>query len=237
MEPSNNVTPHNMSLKPILLHGHAGGPNPWKVVLLLKELNIPYEHKLWDFPDLKKPEYEKLCPNGRTPTIEDPNTGITLWESGAILEYLIEEYDKENKFTYTSSPEKYQLKQWLHFQVSGQGPYFGQRVWFNIYHADKIPSAIDRYSKEIKRVLTVLDKHLKDQGTDYLVGDKYTYADLAFIPWNLLLPFIFGEESEAFHAEVKKELPTYHAWFERIMARPASQEMKKEREKNFEKKE
>jgi hypothetical protein len=84
----------------------------WKVVLLLKELNIPYEHKLWDFPDLKKPEYEKLCPNGRTPTIEDPNTGITLWESGAILEYLIEEYDKENKFTYTSSPEKYQLKQW-----------------------------------------------------------------------------------------------------------------------------
>lgn len=48
-----------MSLKPILLHGHAGGPNPWKVVLLLKELDIPYEHKLWQFPDLKTPEYEK----------------------------------------------------------------------------------------------------------------------------------------------------------------------------------
>jgi glutathione S-transferase len=83
-----------------------------KVVLLLKELSIPYEHKLWDFPDLKKDEYEALCPNGRTPTIEDPNTGITLWESGAILEYLIDTYDKDKKFTYTSSPEKYQLKQW-----------------------------------------------------------------------------------------------------------------------------
>jgi glutathione S-transferase len=106
------ITLSNMSLKPILIHGHAGGPNPWKVVLLMKELGLSYEHKLWDFADLKKPEYEKLCVNGRTPTIEDPNTGITLWESGAIVEYLIDEYDKENKFTYTSTPEKYLLKQW-----------------------------------------------------------------------------------------------------------------------------
>ncbi|KAG9884465.1 glutathione S-transferase, partial [Aureobasidium melanogenum] len=224
-----------MSLKPILIHGHAGGPNPWKVVLAMKELGLPYEHKLWDFPDLKKPEYEKLCVNGRTPTIEDPNTGITLWESGAIVEYLIEQYDKENKFTYTSSPEKYLLKQWLHFQVSGQGPYFGQRVWFNIYHETKIDSAVERYSKEIKRVLTVLDKHLKQQGTEYLVGDKYTYADLSFIPWQMLLPFIFGEQSDAFHAEVEKELPHYWAWWQRISNRPATQEMKKEREANFQK--
>lgn len=101
-----------MSLKPILLHGHAGGPNPWKVVILLEELQLPYEHKIWEFPNLKTPEFEKINPNGRTPAIEDPNTGITLWESGAIVEYLIETYDKENKFTYTSTPEKFYLQQW-----------------------------------------------------------------------------------------------------------------------------
>jgi glutathione S-transferase len=98
--------------KEITVHGHAGGPNPWKVVMLLEELNIPYNLKLWDFPDLKKEPYEKMNVNGRTPTIEDPNTGITLWESGAILEYLEETYDKEGKFTYSSTPEKFYLKQW-----------------------------------------------------------------------------------------------------------------------------
>lgn len=97
LQPESSINFTTMSLKPILLHGHVGGPNPWKVVLLLKELNLPYEHKFWDFGDLKKPEYEKLCVNGRTPTIEDPNTGIILWESGAILEYLVDLYDKEKE--------------------------------------------------------------------------------------------------------------------------------------------
>lgn len=69
-----------MSIKPIVLHGHKGGPNPWKVALVLEELDIPYETKFWEFQDLKTPEFEKLNPNGRTPAIEDPNTGITLWE-------------------------------------------------------------------------------------------------------------------------------------------------------------
>ena len=61
--------------------------------------------------------------------IEDPNTGITLFESNAIIAYLIETYDKEGKITYTSSPEKWELKQWSYFQASGQGPYFGQAAW------------------------------------------------------------------------------------------------------------
>lgn len=73
-----------MSIKPITLHGHAGGPNPWKVALMLEELKIPYETKLWDFPDLKTEKYEKMNVNGRTPTIEDPNTGITLWEVRSV---------------------------------------------------------------------------------------------------------------------------------------------------------
>ena len=61
--------------------------------------------------------------------IEDPNTGITLWESAAIISYLIDTYDKEHKLDYTSTPEKYLLEQWSYFQASGQGPYFGQCAW------------------------------------------------------------------------------------------------------------
>ena len=102
-------------------------------------------------------------------------------QSGAILEYLEETYDKEHQFTETSSPQKWQVKQWLHFQVSGQGPYFGQRVWFMRYHPEQVKSAQDRYAGEIKRVISVIDKHLKATGNQYLIGNKYTYADLAFL--------------------------------------------------------
>ncbi|GAB7342255.1 hypothetical protein MBLNU457_g0498t1 [Dothideomycetes sp. NU457] len=216
-------------MKPITLHGHSGGPNPWAIALLLEELNLPYEHKIWDFPDLKKENFEsKLSPNGRVPVIEDPNTGITLWESGAILEYLEETYDKEHKFTETSSPQKWQLKQWLHFQVSGQGPYFGQRVWFMRYHPEQVKSAQDRYAGEIKRVISVIDKHLKATGSQYLIGDKYTYADLAFLPWNWLIPFACDE---SFEKELEKEFPTYWSWWTKISQRPASQKVMKDRQK------
>jgi len=212
--------------KEIVLHGHAGGPNPWKVALLLEELKLPYTLKLWEFPDLKKEPFEKMNPNGRTPVIEDPNTGITLWESGAILEYLIETYDKEGKFTYTSSPEKYYLKQWLHFQVSGQGPYFGQSAWFQNYHPEKVPSAVERYNNEITRVCTVIDKHLKTTGQEYLVGNKFTYADLSFIPWNNMISWLKGAEGEK---ELEK-LPHYWAWWQKISTRPATEKVKKDRE-------
>lgn len=76
-------------------------------------LQIPIENP-------KDESFTKINPNGRLPAIEDPNTGLTLWESGAIIEYLIETYDKEHKLTFTSAPEKWQLKQYLHFQMSGQ---------------------------------------------------------------------------------------------------------------------
>lgn len=70
--------------------------------------------------DPKEDSFTKINPNGRLPAIEDPNTNLTLWESGAIVEYLVENYDKENKLTFAGLPEKYHLKQYLHFQMSGQ---------------------------------------------------------------------------------------------------------------------
>lgn len=91
---------------------------------------MPYELQMLDFPEMKQEPYTSVNPNGRVPAIEDPNTGITLWESSAIIDYLLETYDKSNSLQYTSGPEKFLQKSWMALQISGQGPYYGQRVWF-----------------------------------------------------------------------------------------------------------
>jgi len=202
--------------KPITLYSHASGPNPWKVAIILEELGLPYESKMMDMGQLKKEPYVSLNPNGRVPCIEDPNTGIVLWESGAIVEYLIETYDKSNKLSFSTSPEKFYCKQYLMFQMSGQGPYFGQGAWFKNFHHEKLPSAIERYEKEVRRVVGVLDSVLKDK--EYLVGGKCTYADLVFLTWSGLVPWLLGESGAE---EVKNECPHYTAWIGRLMERPA----------------
>ena len=184
--------------------------------MILEELKVPYESKYLDMTTVKQEPYISVNPNGRVPAIEDPNTGLTLFESGAILEYLVEQYDKENKLAYTDFKNKYITKSWLHFQMSGQGPYFGQRAWFAKFAPEKIPLALERYEKEVKRVLGVLDGHLKKQGTDYLVGDKCTYADIAWVPWNNYAPMLLGEDFD-----LKKEFPSVAAWHGRLTSRPA----------------
>ena len=212
-----------MSLKPITLWGHGGGPNPWKVALILEELNVPYSIKVIEFPDMKKEAYESINPNGRVPTIEDPNTGITLWESGAIIEYLVETYDKQHKFSFASgSKESYEAKQWLYYQVSGQGPYFGQAMWFALYHPEKIPSAVDRYVNEIRRVSSVLDRVLQDK--EFLVGGKFSYADAAFVTWYVVVA-LFGDK-----INLETDFPRLNAWLERSKARPAIAKTLRDRE-------
>ncbi|TVY82787.1 Glutathione S-transferase-like protein tpcF [Lachnellula suecica] len=205
--------------KPITLYSHGTGPNPWKVDLILRELNIPYETEWMDFADLKKEPFEsKVSPNGRVPAIHDPNTNITLWESGAIIEYLVATYDKSAALTYTSSPEKYHVSQWLHFQMSGQGPYFGQAAWFWKFHQEQLPSAKERYFEQVKRVFYVLDKALK--GKTWLVGDKCTIADLSFVTW----------DGMAAKMGIEKNYPDYYAWNQRLVARPSVQKMLKDKE-------
>ncbi|KAJ5836269.1 Glutathione S-transferase/chloride channel C-terminal [Penicillium robsamsonii] len=201
-----------MSLKPITVWGHGPGPNPWKVIMILEELNVPYTHKIITFPDMKKEAYESINPNGRVPAIEDPNTDTTLWESGAIIEYLIDTYDKQNSISFAAGSKDYYLaKQWLHFQMSGQGPYFGQAVWFSRYHPEKLQSAIDRYVNEIRRVSGVLDRTL--QGKQYLVGDKFSYADVAFLPWYLV--------TIQLEIDTAKDFPNVAAWLKRVQERPS----------------
>ncbi len=105
---------------------------------------------------------------------------FTSRESDAILLYLVEKYDHEHKISVTSEGDKFHQTQWLFFQSSGQGPYYGQAAWFLVYHPEKIPSAIERYMNEIFRVLGVLESVLSKQ--EWLVGGKPTIADLSFLP-------------------------------------------------------
>jgi glutathione S-transferase len=203
------------SLKPITLYTHVTGPNPWKVVMLFNELNLPYESKFLQFPDMKQQPFESVNVNGRVPAIEDPNTGITMWESGAILEYLVETYDKQKSISFQPGTADYfHAKQWLHFQMSGQGPYFGQAVWFTKYHPEQLESARVRYVNEIRRVSDVLNRAL--EGKEYLVGGKFSFADAVFVPWYGVVPMITGN---AF--DLEKDFPNLNAWLNRIKARPA----------------
>nr|XP_036588277.1 URE2 protein [Colletotrichum truncatum]KAF6799650.1 URE2 protein [Colletotrichum truncatum] len=210
------------TLEPIVLYGHSFAPKPVKVAMILEELEIPYETVTVDLTKVKEEPYISINPNGRLPAIKDPNTGITLWESGAIIEYLVEQYDTDHKLTYSSTPEKFLLKQFLHFQMSGQGPYFGQLGWFKMYHPEDVPSAKERYEGQTVRVLHVLDFVLK--GKKYLVGDKATYADIAFMSWDYVARLLLGEAWNEKYA-INSKYPDYAAWVERIRARPAVAKM------------
>lgn len=104
------------SFEPIKVYGK-GGPNPPKIAMLCRELAIPHTVVDIPFSDLKKPDYLATNPNGRIPAIHDPNTDITIWESGAIIEYLVEKYDLEQKLSFASGSKEYYLaKQWLFYQ-------------------------------------------------------------------------------------------------------------------------
>ena len=197
----------------------APGPNPWKVVFLLEELELNYEIKSFRFDDVKKKPFTDVNPNGRVPAIEDPNTGLTLWESGAIYQYIVEVYDTDKRLTYDALNDRHLCNQWLHFQMSGQGPYFGQAGWFRHLHPEKIQSAIDRYSTEVKRVLGILDGVLAAQPADaqWLVGNKMTFADMAFAPWNFRLAELLVQSWD----EVWEGMPHARAWHERMVELPS----------------
>jgi len=167
--------------------------------------------------DMKKPPYEAINVNGRVPAIVDPNTDLTLWESGAIIEYLVDKYDTSHKLSYTTFREIYLTKQWLYFQASGQGPYYGQAAWFCFFHPERLEGPTTRYKDQVLRVVDVLNRAL--EGKEYLVGDKCTYADLSFVTWDAAVPSLFGNEYAGLEFETK--FPNYFQWNKRLTARPA----------------
>ncbi|EFE42837.1 glutathione S-transferase Ure2-like, putative [Trichophyton verrucosum HKI 0517] len=214
------------TLKPLKLYGGIFPANPLKVALVLEELGLPYETEDVPMAERKKPPFTNINPNGRTPALYDPNTDLNIWESGAIVSYLVDKYDKDHKISFPhDTNEYYSANQWLHFQMSGQGPYYGQYFWFINYHPEKVPSAIDRYYNEINRVVGVLEKWLagSEDGGDgkgprnYIMGDKCTYTDLVLFPWQIFLPRIVWKGK----LNPETEFPNVMAWVKRIGARPS----------------
>ncbi|KAI1303830.1 glutathione S-transferase [Xylaria venustula] len=203
--------------KPIRVWLTPPGPNPWKVIFLMEELGLNYEIKSFSFADVKKRPFIDINPNGRVPAIEDPNTDITLWESGAIYQYVIEQYDVEHRLSYETLKERHVCSQWLHFQMSGQGPYYGQCSWFIHLHPEPIQSAIDRYTNEVKRVISVLEGVLAAKESQWLVGDKMTFADMSFMPWNFRLSEVLKKPWD----EVWEGAPHVRAWHERMVNLPS----------------
>jgi len=161
-------------------------PNGVKVSIMLEELGLPYEAHRVEFSnqDQMTPEFLSLNPNNKIPAIIDPNgpdgQPLGLWESGAILIYLAE---KSGQLLSSDPAQRYHTLQWLMFQMGGVGPMFGQVGFFHKFAGQEIEDKRprDRYLNESKRLLGVLDKHLK--GKDWIMGADYSIADIAIFPW------------------------------------------------------
>jgi glutathione S-transferase len=225
--------------KDFTLYSHTSGPNGWKISHVFEELGLEYEtifldfmkgeHKgpgivPLDFPQLII-EYAKINPNGRIPAIIDhKRNDFVLWESGAILLYLVKHYDPEYKLWSKDEDEQALINQWLFYQVSGLGPYAGQAFWyvpyclpliarFSFYHKEKLPSAVERYVEEVKRILGVLEGHLsKPENKGWLAAGKFTIADLSYISWLTLcekLPIKYAD------------YPAFNKWYTSLNERPA----------------
>lgn len=197
-------------------------PNGVKVSIMLEELGLPYEPHLVSFErnDQMSPEFLSLNPNNKIPAILDPNgpdgKPLALFESGAILVYLA---DKTDSLIAPGASGRYETLQWLMFQMGGIGPMFGQIGFFNKFagkdYEDKRP--LQRYVDEARRLLAVLDRHL--EGRDWIMGERYTIADIATFPWiRNLIGFYEAGELVGFDnfQNVKRVL-------ERFLARPGVQ--------------
>jgi GST-like protein len=161
-------------------------PNGVKASIMLEETGLPYEPHLVSFEtnDQMSPEFLSLNPNNKIPAIIDPNgpggRPLALFESGAILIYLAE---KSGKCMPDDPAARYETIQWLMFQMGGIGPMFGQLGFFHKFagkeYEDKRPR--DRYAAESRRLLGVLNQRL--EGRQWVMGDDYTIADIAILPW------------------------------------------------------
>jgi GST-like protein len=170
-------------------------PNGVKVSIMLEETGLPYEaHRVsFDSKDQFSPEFLSLSPNNKIPAILDPNgpdgKPLGLFESGAILIYLA---SKSGQFIPADTAGRYETLQWVMFQMGGIGPMFGQLGFFHKFagkdYEDKRPR--DRYAAESKRLLGVLDQRLA--GRDWVMGDQYTIADIAILPWVRNLVGFYG---------------------------------------------
>jgi GSH-dependent disulfide-bond oxidoreductase len=185
-------------------------PNGRKASIMLEEVGLDYNtHKI----DITKgdqftPEFIAINPNSKIPAIVDRDAGITVFESGAILMYLSE---KTRKLLPTDTKSRFQVIEWLMFQMGGVGPMFGQLNHFKRYAPEQIPYAIERYTKETLRLYGVLDKQLENH--EYICGE-YSIADVATYPWVAIYEM---------QGMTLDEHPNLKRWVETVGQRPAVQ--------------
>tara|TARA_R110001583_G_scaffold165275_1_gene317766 strand:- start:5821 stop:6546 length:726 start_codon:yes stop_codon:yes gene_type:complete len=186
--------------------------NGYKPVIFLEEAGVPYELTFIDFAkkEQKAPDYLKLNPNGRIPTIIDRSNGnFAVFESGAILWYLAEKY---GRFLPADANARSEVLQWLMFQMAGVGPMMGQAMYFQHIAAPNgriEPFSIKRYVDESRRLLEVLNTRLN--GREWLAGDQYSIADMATYPWARAYTWAKVDIDGLNHLQ---------AWFERLDSRP-----------------
>lgn len=198
----------------------AATPNGMKLKLLLEELaeaGAPLAHRLVPVSlsrgEQLRPAFLAISPNGKIPAIVDhaPADGgapVSMFESGAILHYLAE---KTGHLLAREPRARWQALQWLNWQVAGLGPMAGQAGWFRVYASRRDDFARDRYTREVRRLYSVLDRHLA--GREFIAGEALSIADIACWPWIV---------SHAGHGQRLDDLPNLARWFAGIASRPAT---------------
>ena len=190
-------------------------PNGYKISIALEELGLPYEVKPINIGkgDQFAPEFLAFSPNNRMPAIIDKDgfdgKPVTIFESGAILQYLAK---KTGKLMPSDERGQIEVTEWLMWQMGGFGPMLGQAHHFNIYAKEKIAYGMERYSNEANRLYGVLEKRL--QKADYVVGNEMTIADIAIFPWTRTY-YNQGVDIEAY--------PMVQAWRTRMFSHPSVQ--------------
>ncbi|AAS50576.1 ABL195Cp [Eremothecium gossypii ATCC 10895] len=239
----------NQPMEGYTLFSHRSAPNGFKVAIVLSEMGLNYNTIFLDFNlgEHRAPEFVAINPNARVPALIDHSLdNLSLWESGAIILHLANKYYRETGTPLLWSDnlaEQAQINSWLFFQTSGHAPMIGQALHFRYFHSQKVPSAVERYTDEVRRVYGVVEMALAERrealimdldsenaaaysaGTtpltqsrffDYpvwLVGDHITIADLSFVPWNNVVDRI--------GINIKVEFPEVYKWTKHMMRRPA----------------
>lgn len=201
---------------PIDLH-YWPTPNGWKISIALEELHLPYNLHLVNIGagEQFEPDFLKIAPNNRMPAIVDPDgpdsAPVSLFESGAILQYLAR---KTGKLYGETERDRIEVEQWLMWQMGGLGPMAGQAHHFLKYAPamdppHDLPYAKDRYRNEVARLYGVLDRRLADR--EFVAGDFFSIADIAIWPWAILWE---GQQQDL------SDKPNLKRWLDTVGARP-----------------
>ncbi|KAF7718162.1 Glutathione S-transferase domain-containing protein [Penicillium ucsense] len=209
-------------IKPLILHAHASGPNPVKIAIALEALNVPFTVKTWDFGDdpnkgVKGETFLKINENGRVPALEDPNTGVVSWESGACMNYVRRVYDNGNKIGPSggTAQDLVDFEKWEYFLLTTLGPMMGQVNWFRHYHKQENKDALERYVAQAYRCYDVLEGQLqKSDGMSILPG-RITAVDYHYEPWL---------RQHEFAGLSLEKYPMIHKWLSLMRTREEVQE-------------